>query len=136
MERDGFVGEARPALWIEALAALRAAHRIESVKYSVSEAARHSPSPVEAGEGVDLMVSRILLEAPLGDESQLFALLADMRERSGGVFLVRNCQLRRAIGNPEPARPALSARCALDFLSVSDGAGVQPAGRAASQQVR
>ena len=74
------------------------------------------------------LVSRIQVEAPLDDESQLFTLLADMRERGGGVFVMRNCILNRSAGSAESGHAGLTARCALDFLTVTDSAGATATG--------
>jgi len=126
----GVIGEERRLDWVDELKRVRDDLRLYDLKYSV-EARRPVDYPgVRSTADVEILASRMRLEAQLLHEGDLLALLREIRDRLSPYVVVRTCRMDRttagANADPRtPIGPQLKAECQLDLITIRDRGGAR-----------
>jgi hypothetical protein len=118
----GVLGEERRLDWVETIKQIKLERRLYDVRYSIEPRRALDYPGVKAEAGVDLLMSRVKLEASLLHEEDLFNLIDDLRQRLAPVVVVRSCSINRTersrvvIGSG----PRLRSECVIDLVTMRD----------------
>lgn len=118
----GVLGEERRLDWVETIKQIKLDRRIYDVRYSIEPRRTLDLPGVRPEPGIDLLMSRVRLEASLLHEGDLFDLLDDLRSRLAPVVVVRSCSMGRTersrVETGSGAR--LKADCVIDLVTIRD----------------
>lgn len=122
LERRGFVGEEQRINWVDALRAASLRLKMFGVSYQID-----AQQPHGGLEGLDTGAYRLrqsLMKVSMGllHEEDLMRFIDTMAEQQAGVFILRECGLKRkAVAKVETAgvMPHLEAECSLAWLSLA-----------------
>jgi hypothetical protein len=120
----GVLGEERRLDWVEAIKRIKAERGLYDVKYSIEPRRPVDYPGLKQVPGVDVLMSRMKLDAALLHEGDLLNLIADLRKYVAPVVVVRACSIARADGGATPttaaAGPRLRADCTIDLVTIRD----------------
>ncbi len=130
LKTRGYIGPERRLDWVEAIARIKAAHRIFKLDYEFTPQ-RHVdagilPGGATAG-GFEIMSSQMRLQIHLLHEGELLAFIsdlrADLRNTLQALVLVRSCAIERlAPGSTDRGSKAqLKAECTLEWITLKEG---------------
>jgi hypothetical protein len=126
----GYIGPEQRLNWVEAIARIKAKHRISKLDYDFAPQRRVDASILPGGPaagGFEIMSSQMRLQIHLLHEGELLAFLADLRTdlRSTveALVLVRSCAIERlapGIGD-RGSKAQLKAECTLEWITLKEG---------------
>jgi hypothetical protein len=119
LERTGFVGSERRIDWIAAVNDANDSVPLFDIDYHIGAQRPYAgATPLEAPR-LELLESPMKLKAPLLHEEDLLRLLAVLAERAPGLFLLRQCAMRRLPGaGGLRNEPHLDAECDLTWVTA------------------
>lgn len=125
LQQSGVIGPEQRLDWIEALARIRVAHRIQRLDYDFAP-----QRPVEAtilpggptAGGFDIMASQMRMQVHLLHEGELLSLIDDIRNSVRALIQIRSCSMERIpAGVTERGNPAqLKAECTLEWITLKE----------------
>jgi hypothetical protein len=127
----GYIGPEQRLNWVEAIARIKAKHRIFKLDYDFAPQRRVDASILPGGSaagGFEIMSSQMRMQIHLLHEGELLAFLADLRAGLSSntveaLVLTRSCAIERlAPGNTDRSSKAqLKADCTLEWITVKEG---------------
>lgn len=127
LRQRGVLGDERRLDWVETIRRIKAERGLYEIRYSIEPRRALDYAGLKQEPGVELLVSRVRLEAALLHEGDLITLLDDIRTRMAPVVSVRSCALTRTERSraTEGSGARLRADCAIDFVTIRDAKEVQ-----------
>lgn len=118
----GVLGDEHRLDWVEAIKTIKSERKLYDIRYSIEARRPVDYAGLKQAPGVELLMSRMRLEAALLHEADLFSLLADMKARLAPLLVVRSCEMNRVEGASLAggAGPRLRAACVLDLVTIRD----------------
>ncbi len=124
LEARGYVGPEKRLDWLEAIAAIKTAHRIQSLDYEFSpqRPADTTLLPAGANPGAhDVMASAMRLRMPLLHEGDLLNFIADLKNKVQALIVVRSCGIERTKPSSERSGTGqLAADCTLEWITLKE----------------
>ncbi len=113
LQAQGFFAGENRLEWVELLRQTRNRLAIPAMQYEFQP-----QRPLEDGQG-HFLVSPMQLQLGLNHELELQPFLEALSSRSQALVLVRECELQRNPGRPQPPQPGpnIVARCKLDWIT-------------------
>jgi hypothetical protein len=119
LQAMGLIAQEQRSLWIERLQTIYQQHKLLGIDYRIE--------PQQKINGADLgqfslVQSRMHLSMDLLHEGDFFSMVDDLPQHIP-PFVLRECELSMPIEatiNSELLKPNISARCSLDWLSLSE----------------
>lgn len=123
LRKRGVIGDEHRLDWVEAMRRIKSERNLYDVRYSIDPRRPVDYPGIKPVKGVDIMMSRVKLEASLLHEDDLFNLLNDMKDRLAPLVVVRACELNRIAGAglTGGAGPRVRATCQVDLVTIRDG---------------
>lgn len=118
----GVLGDERRLDWVETIKQIKLDRKIYDVRYSIEPRRTLDFPGVRPEPGIELLSSRLKLDASLLHEGDLFDLLDDLRARLAPVVVVRSCEMARTERSRVAAGPGarLRAECVIDLVTLRD----------------
>ena len=127
LRERGVVGEEHRLDWVEIIKAIRSERQLYDVKYSIEPRKPIDYPSLKPTSEVELMASRMRIEAALLHEGDLFNLLSDLERRMAPLVVLRSCEIERAdVGQAMQAGPRLRGVCAIDLVTIRDSSEPKP----------
>jgi hypothetical protein len=118
----GFIGEERRIEWIEKLRQIHEQHKLFNIDYSIGLQENYTPNFLPNLGSFKLKRSIMSLKLDMLHEGDILALLDGLHEQTA-PFIVRECEIKRAIGaivNSKNIASNLQVNCEIDWLTVRD----------------
>lgn len=122
LRQRGVLGDERRLDWVETIRKIKAERGIYEIKYTIEPRRPVDYPGLKQEPGVELLMSRVKLEAAVLHEGDLVSLLNDIRARVAPIVVVRSCALQRTDRSRslEGSGPRLRSECAIDFVTIRD----------------
>jgi hypothetical protein len=126
LKTRGLIGPERRLDWIEAIARLKAAHRISKLDYEFAAQRPVDASMLPAGAvggGFEIMSSQMRLQLHVMHEGELLALLAELRKAVQALVQVRSCNIERLAADTSDRNnnAQLKAECIVEWITLREG---------------
>jgi hypothetical protein len=125
LKSKGYIGPEQRLDWIETIARIKAARRIQKLDYEFAPQRAADASVVSGGAstgGFEIMASQMQLHLQVLHEGELLAFLAELETSVQALVQVRACTLERILpGNGERGNNAqLAAECTLEWITLRE----------------
>ena len=121
LRQRGVIGGERRLDWVEVVKSVKEQRGIFDLRYVIDPRRPLEYPGIRRVAGVELLQSRLRLDAEFLHEDDLFAMLADLRERLAPYVLVRSCTLARNPGaRSDGFGPHLHSQCVIDLVTIRD----------------
>lgn len=126
--KQGFIGEEKRIEWIDTLRNIHQQKKMFSIDYNIEKQTDYTPPfPTNLGS-LKLHRSIMNVELSMLHEGDILTLLDALKTEQSAPFIVRSCIITRNTANVElKFVPNLSAKCALDWLTLVEPAELEEA---------
>jgi hypothetical protein len=117
MLQDGYIGEERRDVWLQALAQAQQSQHLFAAEFELGPSEPYQIATLADAKNIVRSVMHISL--PMLHEEDLFKLIQSMRQNIKQAWVLRQCEITRLNSDENSLAPHLRAQCELDWLSLA-----------------